>query len=139
MIDVNDLMLGNFVSTKDGVVLVGKIHRESVADKWGGIYFDDEIEGIEVTGELLEKMGFEKVHHLMEEDTLYQYWSKDVLYKLEVDGVFINGDRKWHLNVDNQRCCYIGSGEFTYVHELMNLVRVITGCELKIEKEVFYV
>ena len=138
MINVRELMLGNFVKAKDGVVLVGKIHRDSVADKWGGIYFDDEIEGIEVTGELLEKMGFEKVHPFVKEDTLYQYWSKDALYKLEVDGVSINSGRKWHLHIDNDRCCHIGSGEFTYVHELMNLTRICTGCNLPITKEMLY-
>lgn len=132
MIDVNNLMLGNFVSTKDGVVLVGKIHRDSVADKWGGIYFDDEIEGIEVTGELLEKMGFVKTRFY------FGYWGEGCAYKLEVDSV-CNNSRKWNLCIDNDRSECIGSGDFTYLHELMNLVRVITGYELKIEKEVFYV
>ena len=36
MIDVKNLMLGNFVKDKRGdIMLVGKIHRDSIADKWG--------------------------------------------------------------------------------------------------------
>ena len=134
MINIKDLMVGNLINTCDGVYEVGKIHRDSVGDKWGAIHFDDEIEGIEVTEEMLEKIGFKK------EDSFkvypfWRYWDKEYRYKLEVDGGFCNSDRKWNLHIDNADCNTIGSGEFTYVHELMNLTRVISGFTLPITKD----
>ena len=137
MIDVNDLMRGNLVKTREGITEVYKIHRDSVADKWGGIYFDDEIEGIEVTEELLHKMGFEK-HQILKDRFFWRYWDKDGKYKLDVEFGFCNGERKWDLHVDNDVCNTIGCGEFTYLHELMNLVRCITGYSLYIEKGMLY-
>ena len=136
MINVNDLMRGNFIKTREGITEVSKIHRDSVGDKWGGIYFDDEIEGIEVTEELLHKMGFEK-HQILKDKFFWRYWDKEYRYKLDVDFDFCNSDRKWSLHVDNGDCNTIGCGEFTYLHELMNLTRVITGHSLSITKEVF--
>lgn len=133
MIDVKDLMLGNFVKDKRGdIMLVGKIHRDSVADKWGGITFDDEIEGIPVTIEILESIGFKEDTALVK---FYRYWHKDCKYKLDVDEGYTNSGKKWSVHVDNEVCNTIGSGEFTYLHELQNLVRVITGHELPITKD----
>lgn len=138
MIDVKDIMLGNFVKDKNGeIVVVGKVHRDSVADKWGGITFDDEIEPIPVTKEILKEIGFEKYEDLPLERNCYRYWDKDRRYKLEVcdDEGWCNSDRKLTLFVDNSHCMGIGSAEFTYIHELQNLVRVITGHNLPITKD----
>jgi hypothetical protein len=138
MVDVKDLMVGNFVKDKNGeIMLVGKVHRESVADKWGGIAFDDEIEGIPVTKEILKEIGFEEYEDLPLEGKFYRYWDKDCKYKLDVRDFWTNSQRKWYVHVDNDVCNTIGSGEFDYVHELQNLVRVITGHSLPITKEVF--
>ena len=133
-------MVGNLINTRDGVIEVGKIHRDSVGDKWGTIHFDDEIGGIEVTKELLKKMGFEKDSTAGEPWEFWRYWDKEYRYKLEVypDELYCNSERKFGLHIDNDVCNTIGRGEFTYLHELMNLVRVITGYELKIDKETFY-
>lgn len=61
MVNVKDLMVDNFVKDKNGeIMLVGKVHKESVADKWGRIAFDDEIEPIPVTREALKAIGFEE-------------------------------------------------------------------------------
>lgn len=140
MIEVRDLMYGNLIETKEGIIEVGKIHRESVADKWGGVYFDDEIEGIEVTGEMLEKIGFEKDITAGEPWEYWRYWDKEGRYKLDVypEELYCNSNRKFGLHVDNDICNTIGCGEFTYVHELQNLVRVISGFELKITKDMLY-
>ena len=136
MIDVKDLMLGNFVKDKSGeVMIVGKVHRDSIADKWGGIAFDDEIEPIPVTKEILKEMGFEEFDFLPLEGIFYRYWDKEGKYKLDVDHYFGNSEKKWHVHIDDDVCSTIGSGEFTYVHELQNLVRVITGQSLPITKE----
>lgn len=136
MVDVKDLMVGNLINTRDGVIEVGKIHRDSVGDKWGAIHFDDEIDGIEVTEEVLEKIGFKK-EDCFKVYAFFRYWDKEYRYKLDVDYGFCNSGRKWHLHIDNADCNTIGTGEFTYLHELMNLVGVITGYELKIEKDIF--
>lgn len=135
MVNVKDLMVGNFVKDKNGeIMLVGKIHRESVADKWGGIAFDDEIEGIPMTIETLLAIGFTRVQDIRDYH-YYQYWDKEGKYKLDVDYYFGNSEKKWHVHIDNDVCNTIGSGEFDYVHELQNLVRVITGHSLPITKD----
>lgn len=137
MIDVNNLMLGNFVKDKRGdITLVGKIHRDSVADKWGGISFDDEIEGIPVTIEILKAIGFEDETTAGDPWVFWRYWDRNGKYKLDVypDKLFCNSNREFGLHVDNEVCNTIGTGEFSYVHELQNLVRVITGHELPITR-----
>jgi hypothetical protein len=138
MVDVKDIMLGNFVKDKDGeIVVVGKVHRDSVADKWGGITFDDEIEPIPVTEEMLKAIGFEDETVAGGPWVFWRYWDKDGRFKLDihVGEMLCNSDRKFSLHVDNDVCCAIGSGEFDYVHELQNLVRCISGHSLPITKE----
>ena len=139
MLDVNNLMRGNLIMTKDGVIEIGKIHRESIADKWGSIYFDNEIEGIEVTEEILRKIGFSKQEQMgvFELVHFFRYWDKDYRYKLDVHGGPNNSGRKWYVHIDNGDCCTIGCGEFDYVHELQNLVRINCKEDLPITKEVF--
>ena len=133
MISTKDIMLGNFVKDRNGeIVVVGKVHRDSVADKWGGITFDDEIEPIPVTEEMLKAIGFEDEKGLV---SLYQYWDGSYKYKLNIDEYYTNGDRRWYVQIDNNTCRSIGCGEFTYLHELQNLVRVITGHNLPITKD----
>jgi hypothetical protein len=141
MIDVKDLMVGNFVKDKNGeVMLVGKVHRESVADKWGGIAFNDEIEGVPVTIDILKAIGFEDDTTADEPWKFWRYWDKDGRYKLDVypEELFCNSNREFVLHVDNDVCNTIGTGEFDYVHELQNLVRVITGYDLPITKYMLY-
>lgn len=141
MIDVRDLMVGNFVKDKNGeIMLVGKVHRESVADKWGGIAFDDEIEGVPVTIDILKAIGFEDGTTAGEPWVFWRYWDKDGRYKLDVypEELFCNSNREFGLHVDNDVCNTIGTGEFDYVHELQNLVRVITGYDLPITKYMLY-
>lgn len=139
MISVKDLMLGNLVKDRNGeIVVVGKVHRESVADKWGGLVFDDEIEGVPVTIDILKAIGFEEYITAGEPWPFWRYWDKDGRFRLSIYGDFwCNSDRKFILNVDNGKYESLGCGEFTYVHELQNLVRVITGHSLPITKEVF--
>jgi hypothetical protein len=137
MIDVKDLMIGNFVKKRGEILVVGKIHRESVADKWGGLVFDDEIEGVPVTKEILKEIGFEEYEDLPLEGVFYRYWDKDYKYKLDVRDFWTNSQRKWYVHIDNDVCNTIGSGEFDYVHELQSLVRINCKADLPITKEVF--
>lgn len=141
MINVKDLMVGNFVKDKNGeIILVGKVHRESVADKWGGLVFEDEIEGVPVTIDILKAIGFEEDTTAGEPWKFWRYWDRNGKYKLDIypDKLFCNSNRKFGLHVDNDVCNTIGTGEFTSVHELQNLVRVITGYDLPITKEMLY-
>ena len=135
MLNVKDIMLGNFVKKHGEILVIGKIHRDSVADKWGEICFDDEIEPIHVTKEILKNIGFEEYEDLPLERNCYKYWDKEYRYKLDVDEGYTNSGRKWSIHIDNDVCSTIGSGEFTYVHELQNLVRIITGFSLPITRE----
>lgn len=129
MLDFRDLMLGNFVFSS----LTGEILEVNSTTFDGYLVY---LEGIEVTEEMLLKIGFEK-HEGIAPKTFYRYWDKEYRYKLDADDVYCNSERKWNIHLDNGDCETIGSGEFTYVHELMNLVRCITGHSLPIEKEVF--
>lgn len=136
MINTKDLMVGNFVKKKDEIVVVGKVHRDSIADKWGGIAFDDEIEGIPVTIETLKAIGFEEYITAGEPWPFWRYWDKDGRFKLSIYGDFwCNSDRKFILNVDNGKYESLGCGEFTSVHELQNLVRINCKSDLPITKE----
>lgn len=147
MIDVKDLMCGNWIYLSDpedrentrDIYHIDEVYRDYIRVEDFGDFFDDiYLEPIPVTEEMLEKIGFKK------EDSFivypfWRYWDKDYRYKLEVDCGFCNSDRKWNLHIDNSDCNTIGSGEFTYLHELQNLTRVITGFELKLNKEDLYV
>lgn len=135
MLNIKDIMLGDFVKKRGEILVIGKIHRDSVADKCGEICFDDEIEPIHVTKEILKKIGFKEYDDLLLERGLYRYWDKDYKYKLDVYPDFCNSDRKWSIHIDNGYCETIGSGEFTYLHELQNLVRINCKVDLPIKKE----
>lgn len=143
MIDVKDLMVGNWVKVFDPE------YKDDTLDYWDiyeireegvrlGLFSDifesEWLEGIEVTKEILKKIGFEEEKGLT---SLYQYWDESDKYKLYVDEYYTNGDRRWYVQIDNNMCRSIGCGEFDYVHELQNLVRIITGHSLPITKEVF--
>lgn len=129
MVNFKDLMLGNFVFSS----LTGEILEVNSTTFDGYLIY---LEGIPVTEELLLKIGFEKCKDIAPR-TFYRYWDKEYRYKLDADDAYCNSDRKWSIHIDNGDCNTIGSGEFTYVHELQNLVRVTTGHSLPIEKEVF--
>lgn len=128
MIDVKDLMLGNWVNdTVLGKVIV-------LNNLPYGIDLSHH-EGITVTVEILTRIGFEKYEDLLLERNYYQYWDKECRYKLDVYPDFCNSDRIFSIHIDNDVCSTIGSGEFTYVHELQNLVRINCRADLPITKE----
>lgn len=131
MIDAKDLMIGNWVYD---YVLEKPIQLNNLS--WA---IDmGHRGGIEVTCELLESIGFEKYAEFSDSYAFWRYWDKDYRYKLDVNYDSCNSCRKWYVHVDNGDCCTIGCGEFTYLHELQNIVRVISGYELPITKEVLY-
>lgn len=153
MIRMEDLMVGNFAFG----VLNGERECFSVTDIMTRepsptrmIFSEDEeisplgvlvsegaIEGIPVTVDMLKRIGFE-AHKGICPKTFYRYWDKEYRYKLDVDPDFCNSDRKFSIHIDNGDCETIGCGEFTYVHELQNLVRIITGHSLPITIDMLY-
>ena len=141
MIDVKDLMVGDWVKSPQGVtqvynVLINKIITKN--DKKGVYcYHTTDIEPIPVTVDMLKRIGFEE-HKGICPKTFYRYWDKEYRYKLDVDPDFCNSDRKFSIHIDNGDCETIGRGEFDYVHELQNLTRIITGFSLPITKEMLY-
>ena len=131
-------MVGNFVKTPIGVVEVYNVINDAIIADTREICYAKGLDGIPVTKELLEKIGFEEYEDLPLEGKFYRYWDKDYKYKLDIRDFWTNSQREWYVHIDNDVCNTIGSGEFDYIHELQNLVRVITGYELKIDKEIFY-
>lgn len=139
MVNVKDLMVGNFIKSPQGIVEVHNVLTDSVIAKYDKrgmyIFYTTDIEPIPVTKEILEKIGFKEDTAIVK---FYRYWDKEYRYKLDVDEGYTNSGKMWSVHIDNGDCATIGSGEFTYVHELQNLVRVITGRELTITKEMLY-
>lgn len=143
MIRMEDLMVGNWVRVfdpedKDDTLDywdIYEIREEGVRlGLFSDIFESEWLEGVEVTKEILKKIGFEE-HKGICPKTFYRYWDKEYRYKLDVDPDFCNSDRKFSIHIDNGDCNTIGSGEFDYIHELQNLVRCVTGFSLPITKE----
>ena len=144
MIDVKDLMCGNWIYLSDPedrentreLYYIDEVCRGYIRVEDFGDFFDEiYLEPIPVTKEILEKIGFKEDTALVK---FYRYWDKDYKYKLDVDEGYTNSGRMWSIHIDNGDCNTIGSGEFTYVHELQNLVRCISGHSLPITKEMLY-
>ena len=140
MVNVKDLMVGNWVKSPQGITQVHNVLTDKIItknDKRGvNCYHTTDIEPIPVTLDILKRIGFEE-HKGICPKTFYRYWDKEYRYKLDVDPDFCNSDRKFSIHIDNGDCETIGCGEFTYVHELQNLVRINCKADLPITKEVF--
>ena len=143
MIDVKDLMCGNWIYLSDPedrentryIHYIDEVCRDYIrVEDFGDFYEDIYLEPIPVTVDMLKRIGFEE-HKGICPKTFYRYWDKEYRYKLDVHPDFCNSDRKFSIHIDNEYCETIGCGEFTCIHELQNLVRVITGQNLPITKE----
>ena len=141
MVNVKDLMVGNWVKSPQGITQVHNVLTDKIItknDKRGvNCYHTTDIEPIPVTLDILKRIGFEE-HKGICPKTFYRYWDKEYRYKLDVDPDFCNSDRKFSIHIDNGDCETIGCGEFTYVHELQNLVRINCKADLPITKEMLY-
>lgn len=130
MIDVHDMMVGNWYHDDKYDAIT------TLTPNFAYQHIMNTCSGIPVTVDMLKRIGFAEDTTAGEPWPFWRYWDKEGKYKLEVFGEFwCNSDRKFGLHVDNDVCNTIGSGEFTYVNELQNLVRVITGRDLPITKE----
>lgn len=144
MIDVKDLMCGNWIYLSDpedrentrDIHYIDEVCRDYIRVEDFGDFFDDiYLEPIPVTVDMLKRIGFKEDTALVK---FYRYWDKDDKYKLDVDEGYTNSGKNWSVHIDNGDCATIGSGEFDYVHELQNLTRIITGFSLPITKEMLY-
>lgn len=147
MIDVKDLMCGNWIYLSDpedrentrDIHYIDEVCRDYIRVEDFGDFFDDiYLEPIPVTADMLKRIGFEEYEDLPLEGNFFRYWDKDYKYKLDVRDFWTNSQRKWYVHIDNDVCNTIGCGEFDYVHELQNLTRIITGFSLPITKEMLY-
>lgn len=138
MIATSDLRLGNRVY--DGERTQFPMYVQAIGEDYVYLNFDgnegdvweckpEELQGIPVTVDMLKRIGFKEDTALVK---FYRYWDKDYKYKLDVDEGNTNSGKKWSVHIDNGDCNTIGSGEFTYVHELQNLVSAITKQELEV-------
>lgn len=129
MIDVHDMMVGNWYhDDKYNTIttLTPNLAYQTILNTCSGI---------PVTVDMLKRIGFEEYDDLPLDGAYFRYWDKDYKYKLDVRDFWTNSQRKWYVHIDNGVCNTIGSGEFDHVHELQNLVRVITGRDLPITKD----
>jgi hypothetical protein len=135
MINIKDIMVGNFIKNSEGeIVKVEKIYEGGVSCNCRVLCYEDTIEPIPATVEILKRIGF-KEYDACGEYIYYRYWDDGYKYKIDIRKDWCNSPRDWHVHIDNGDYCTIGCGEVDYVHQLQNLVRVITGRDLPITKE----
>lgn len=129
MIDVRDMMVGNWYHDDKYDAIT------TLTPNFAYQHIMNTCSGIPVTVDMLKRIGFEEYEDLPLEGNFFRYWDKDYKYKLEVRDFWTNSQRKWYVHIDNDVCNTIGSGEFDYVHELQNLVRINCKADLPITKE----
>ena len=129
MIKPQDLCVGNFVY--DGDKTKFPMYVETIGEDYVYLNFDgnesdpwettpEELQGIPLTGELLEKCGFTL------KDGLWRHkWG--IKIKPEAGFVFIENKDEEHWMYGTCTC-----KDIWYLHQLQNLVRIITMKELLI-------
>ena len=129
MIKPQDLCIGNYVY--DGDKTKFPMYVETIGEDYVYLNFDgnesdpwettpEELQGIPLTGELLEKIGFPL------KDGLWRHkWGIKV--KPEAGFVFIENKDKEHWMYGTCTC-----KDIWHLHQLQNLVRIITKKELLI-------
>lgn len=130
MIPVGELMLGNWVYDGDRTEFPMFVIGLDINDVYlnfdgneGDIWesSSEELQGIPLTGELLRKIGFSYV------DGLWRHkWGVKV--KPEAGFVFIENKNDEHWLYGTATC-----KDVWYLHQLQNLVKIITKKDLKIE------
>ena len=130
MISIQDLCVGNWVY--DGERTQFPMFVQAIGEDYVYLNFDDnegdvfestpeELQGIPLTGELLEKCGFKL------KDGLWRHqWGIKV--KPETGFVFIENKDKEHWMYGTCTC-----KDIWHLHQLQNLVRIITKKELLIK------
>lgn len=143
MIKVAELRIGNLVKYTgtpypnyplvNGMVIVEDIVGNGVNLSMGGstLYKADKLEGIPITPEWLERMGYVR----------FQYYTDEYLWSLVDENNTMTGD--FCIVEENNRLIpmngtggyeYAIAREIQYVHQLQNLFFTLTGEELTIKE-----
>lgn len=145
MIDYKDLMIGNWVYLSEKSKYPMRV--QTVGEDYCYLNFEgneaDPIDGIdkymmpiEVTEELLEKIGFEKNEIVVDGfrvlDRTYDLPFGDCFIEIR-EGVSNSVGRGLYCHIDNCAHSTIGGFDFQYLHELQNGIRLITKNDLDIK------
>lgn len=132
MIDYKDLAIGNYVKIYNGYIYqvesihydcIGLVNSDNSIDK----IMCDRIYPIEVTEELLKKIGFEKIHiSPTVEDLCYSTCVN------EIDTVVLVYEDVCVCAFRNLEGALLGHFRFKYLHELQNGIRLITRNSLEV-------
>lgn len=143
MINYKDLMIGNWVYESERskfpmrVVNIGEDYcyldfEGNQGDVWE--VKDKDMMPIDVTEELLLKIGFIRPKNYMSDIFLDWYNIEIGKYTINIDDSSNSEDRKWYCQIDNNRHESIGGFDFQYLHELQNGIRLITKSDLEIKE-----
>lgn len=141
--NAKDLQLGNYIYcsnlTQFPMYVVGIVGDTLYLDFDGneGLWWEAEakdIVPIEVTEELLEKIGFERNEMYGSNDRCF-----DVRYDMQLKSCFLEVNqhsnsvgKDWYCHIDNDCHSTIGGFDFQYIHQLQNGIRLIIGQDLEI-------
>lgn len=118
--DAREIMIGNVVLWN------GNAHE---------VYFDEEYnyidyEPIEINENSLVNSQFKSKTNWIGEN---EYSINLGKYHIKVQRFSNTPDRKWSVHIDNNVYMTVGGGDVQYVHQLQNLIKVLTGEDLLIK------
>lgn len=139
MIEYKDLMIGDWVylseQSKYPMQVVGIGNNYCYLNFEGNESdlidtIDKYMMPIEITKELLEKIGFKSAKLL----SSFPMFDGEQEYRAVINGCFVEVDnvssnsknREWYCRIDNPAHSTIGGFDFQYLHELQNGIRLIT-------------
>ena len=121
----NELRIGNYVNIEGDVVKVKEIYEKGIhytSDEYESYATEDFIQPIELTEEILVKIGFEK-------------FVKS--FRMELSGCRLDYfiDKTLYIYKKHTNCCLIKDLEIKceYIHQLQNSFFLLTGKELEVE------
>lgn len=118
----HQLRIGNKVKVFGKIYTIKELGEfEAAMEETQGVFVYSDVQGVELTGEVLEACGFEKQTGDYSKDSVV-YSNGIRLYQHE--------DNEYSLYGYNERRVYI-----SYVHELQNLFVLLMGTELTINIE----
>lgn len=121
MISAKELRIGNILM-KDGIQVT--IDARSIFDIWDK---SDKYSPIPLTPEILERVGFEKTTHKLNEFNIiyYDYRQGNWVLSVITTGVEVEFAPSFETIEDRQHICTIH-----YLHQLQNLYFALTGIDL---------
>lgn len=126
-----NLMIGNYVACEKPFK-IERINRYSVQFEGEGYYVDIRgINPIPITESTLLKFGFEKNQDYSH--TYDEYKINFNSFTITVDSCSNNPNRYWYCHIDSEKHETVGGCDIQYVHELQNLIRVVTGETFEID------